>query len=143
MPSTLSGILSGYTSLLDALTGFTGWTANREAHDPDDVVHRKFRLQIGAGGGRGPIQSGGTKYHFDATLLDLEVRWDPEGAESTIEGTIADDILQIVQVMEAASNKPAAVRDVVLQSWARDDAERPITIRFTFRADYQETGTFT
>lgn len=141
--SVLADIISTYSALLDALTGFTAWTANREAHDPDDVLHRKFRIQVGDGSAQGAIQAGGTQFHFGGTLIRLEVKWDPEGAESTIESTIADDILQIVDVMCSDSNKPAGCRLVTLEGWTRDDKDRPITIDFRFSADYLETGTFT
>ena len=141
--SVLANILTGYTTLLDAVTGFTAWTANREAHDPDDVLHRKFRLRIGSGSfGLGPEIRGGTGIDLVAPL-DLEVKWDPEGAESTIESTVADDILSILGVMLKDSNKPAGCRLVTLESISRDEAERPITIRFGFTAQYTETGTFT
>lgn len=141
--SVLANILSEYTTLLDALTGFTGWTANREAHDPDDVLHRKFRLQIGSGSfALGALQMGGTGIELIAPL-DLEVKWDPEGAESTIEGTIADDILQVLDVMLSQSSKPAACRLITLDGISRDEKERPITMHLRFNARYTETVTVT
>lgn len=143
MPSTLSNILSGYTTLLDAVTGFTAFTPNRESHDPDGVFQRKFRLSIGSGSfDVGDLQMGGTAIELIAPL-DLEVQWDPEGAESTIEGTIADDIQSILGVMLKDSNKPSGCRLLTLTSISREEKPRPITMHFGFDARYTETGTFT
>lgn len=109
--SVLANILTGYTTLLDAVSGFEPLVQNQEPHDPAASCHRKFIVKLGPSRRMGDLQMGGSAYDLFRTIR-VEFYWDPEGRESTIWSTIADDELSIDDVMLSDSNKPNGVRIV-------------------------------
>lgn len=141
--SVLADIIAGYTTVLDAISGFTPYLPNREPKDPDGSFHRKFLLDEDTGvAALGELQMGGTGIEIVTPLL-LTVHWEPADVESTIRATVADDQRLILIAMLADSNKPAGCRLLTLRGIDREDKKRPITKHFRFDARYTETGTFT
>ena len=142
--SVLANILSDLSTDLDAVSGFAPYLPNREASDTTGTCHRKYKLRTAAGSAElGATQAGGTSIEVLRTL-ELIMHWNPEGIESTVEGTIADDELSIFGVMLKVSNWPSGTRTILPGSITREDVSTTmIRITYEFEARYLEQGTFT
>lgn len=141
--SVLANILTDYSTLLDAVSGFAPFTQNKEPHDPDGTCHRKYIVKLIGSRRLGDLQMGGTGLDLYQTIR-VEFYWDPETRESTVWTTIADDLLSIDDVMMSQSNKPTGVRNVVLLDTNIEEIDtRTIRADCDYEARFTETVTVT
>ena len=141
--SVFADIVSNYATQLASLASLTRYYQNQLPQDPDSSFHRKF--WIGGGSGtfeQGPLIMGGTALDLFKSLV-VRVHWEPADAETTIEATVADDELNILDAMLSQASKPAGCRLITLESISRSEDARPITVEYRFLARYTETVTVT
>lgn len=137
--AVLADVLTGLTTALQASpASFTVYTQSREPHDKAGTVHQKFKLWAPGTLDRGPSHGGGV--HDLTERLRLELWHDPEGRESTIWSTVADDRWNAKKVILKRDNWPSGCRliDFLGESTEEQDTRR-IHTTMDFTVQIRET----